>query len=244
MNAMQRYAENLRAILERAFTEQKDVMEEIARRMCACVTGGHMVYLFGTGHAHILAEEMFYRAGGLAAVRPILDDRLMLHVSASGSTQAEREPGCAARLLAETDMGAGDMLIVCSNSGRNAAPVELALLAREKGVCVVALTNLAHSRSCAPRNPEGLRLFEAAEFVLDNCGAIGDASVDAGLPYRVGATSTAVGAALLEAIECRCVELAVEQGLPIDVFSSSNVDAGDEINEKIIARYQSRIPML
>ncbi len=244
MNAMERYASNLQEITERAFAQQKDAMEEIARRMCKAVTGGHMVYLFGTGHAHILAEEMFYRAGGLAAVSPILDEKLMLHVSASGSTQAEREPGCAARLLEKTTMGEGDVLIICSNSGRNAAPVELALLAREKGVYVVALTNLAHSRSCAPRNPEGLRLFEAADIVLDNCGAIGDASVDVGLPYRVGATSTAVGAALLEAIECRCVELALEQNLPIDVFSSSNVEGGDEINERIIERYHERIPML
>ncbi len=244
MNAIDRFADNLQAVTARAFAQQRDIMEEIARRMCECVTGGHLVYLFGTGHAHILAEEMFYRAGGLAAVRPILDEKLMLHKSASGSTLAEREPGCAARLMAGTDMGKGDMLIVCSNSGRNAAPVELALLARERGVCVIALTNIAHSRSCAPRNPENLRLYEAADLVLDNCGAIGDASVDVGLPYLAGATSTAVGAALLQAIECRCVELAVEKGLEIDVFSSSNVDNGDEINEKIIKKYRQRIPML
>ena len=244
MNAAQRYADSLRDIMDRAFGEQREVMEEIARRMCACVTGGHFVYLFGTGHAHILAEELFYRAGGLAAVKPLLDDRLMLHVSASGSTTAEREPGCAARILAGTDMGEGDMLIVCSNSGRNAAPVELALLARERGVCVVALTNLAHSRSCAPRNPENLRLYEAADLVLDNCGAIGDASVDVGLPYRVGATSTAVGSALLEAVVCRCVELAREQDLPVDVFCSSNVEGGDEINEAILEKYRPQVPML
>lgn len=244
MNAIEFYRKNLQEILDKIFDEQKEQLEQTAQLMCDCVTSGHFVYLFGTGHAHIMAEEMFYRAGGLAAIIPILDEDLMLHISASGSTNLERQSGLAAKLMAKYNMGKGDMLIVASNSGRNTVPVEMAYDARQKGVTVIALTNIRHSQSCAPRNPMNLRLMETADIVLDNGGCIGDASVDAGLPYKVGATSTAVCAAMLQAIEARCVELAVQGHKAIDVFSSSNVDNGDAINAKILEKYKPIIDIL
>lgn len=244
MTMIYRYWENLRQIMERAFETQKEALERAARAVCDCATSGHMLYTFGTGHAHMLAEELFYRAGGLAAVMPVLDEKLMLHVSASQSTEWERREGYAEALLDDCGLGRGDVLIVCSNSGRNAVPVEMAVLARERGATVIALTNVRHSQSVSPRNSRGLRLMEAADVVLDNGGCVGDASMDVGIGRNVGATSTAVGAALLEAMVCRCVELAVERGRKIDVYSSSNVDAGDAINEAIVSAYRARIRCL
>ena len=244
MSAIELYKCELQQILDKVFAEQREKLEMLAARLCDCVTSGHFLYIFGTGHAHILAEEMFYRAGGLAAVIPILDEALMLHVSASGSTAQERQAGYAAKLLEKYKLGPGDMLIVCSNSGRNAVPVEMAVAARERGAFVVALTNVKHSQSCSPRNALNLRLLEVADVVLDNGGCIGDAAIDVGLAYKVGATSTAVGAAMLQAIAGRCVELAVQSRRDIDVFSSSNVDNGDAINERILQKYQPLIDKL
>lgn len=244
MSAIEVYKCGLQQILDRVFAEQREKLEMVAAKLCDCVTGGHFLYLFGTGHAHILAEEMFYRAGGLAAVIPILDEALMLHVSASGSTALERQAGYAAKLLEKYKLGPGDMLIVCSNSGRNAVPVEMAVAARKRGAFVVALTNVKHSQSCSPRNALNLRLLEVADVVLDNGGCIGDAAIDVGLVYKVGATSTAIGAAMLQAIAGRCVELAVQSQRDIDVFSSSNVDNGDAINERILQKYQPLIDKL
>ena len=139
MSAIELYQHTLQQILDRVFDEQGENLEKVAARLCDCVTSGHFLYIFGTGHAHILAEEMFYRAGGLAAVIPILDEELMLHVSASGSTTLERQAGYAAKLLEKYNLGTGDMLIVCSNSGRNAVPVEMAAEARKRGAFVVDL---------------------------------------------------------------------------------------------------------
>jgi uncharacterized phosphosugar-binding protein len=244
MNAIELYKCRLQQMLDKVFDEQRENLEEVAARLCDCVTSGRFLYIFGTGHAHILAEEMFYRAGGLAAVIPILDDELMLHVSASGSTILERQTGYAAKLLEKYNLGSGDMLIVCSNSGRNAVPVEMAIEARKRGAFVVALTNVRHSQSCTPRNALNLRLMEVADMVLDNGGCIGDASIDVGFAYKVGATSTAVCAAMLQAIGSRCVELAVQSHREIDVFSSSNVDNGDAINERILQKYKPLIDKL
>ncbi|NLG23888.1 MAG: SIS domain-containing protein [Clostridiales bacterium] len=244
MNALTGYIENARILLLRALEEQQGALERAARLVMECVTGGGLLYAFGTGHSHMLAEELFYRAGGLAACCPILDEKLMLHASATGSTQWERTPGNAERLLREYPCAKGDVMLVCSNSGRNAAPVEMAACAKARGMSVIALTNVAHSGAVSPRNPQGLRLFELADVVLDNCGAIGDACMDVGIGRSVGATSTVVGAALLEAVACRAIELAAQMNRPVDVYSSGNVDAGDEINERILGAYRSRIRFL
>ena len=74
----------------------------------------------------MLAEEMFYRAGGLVDVRPILFEGLMLHADAPMSTSLERLPGLAAVILDGHGVESGDVLFVFSNSGRNPVTVELA----------------------------------------------------------------------------------------------------------------------
>jgi len=244
MTAIERYQENVMEIIGKVFSEQAEILEKTARLMSECVSSGHMVYAFGTGHAHILSEELFYRAGGLAAVTPILDEKLMLHISASGSTELERRSGYATELLEKYGIRPGDMMLIFSNSGRNTAPVEMALEAKKRGAVTVALTNKRHSLGCQPRKPYGKRLLEVADIVIDNGGIPGDASMDVGLAYRVGATSTVIGAALLEAIESRCVEIAVEKKAPVDVFSSSNVDGGDQINEAILEKYRPLVDIL
>lgn len=244
MSAINSYYRKVMDLLEQSFSRQEEALEKVATSVYTCLTAGGMLYVFGTGHAHLLAEELFYRAGGLAAVLPILDDQLMLHKSATGSTHAERRSGYAQNLLNKYPISPKDVLIICSNSGRNSVPVEMAVLAKERGIKVIALTSVQHSLSCQARNAYNLRLLDVADIVLDNFGTIGDASLEMTDGRRCGATSTVIGAALLEAIVCRSVELAIENGKSIDVYASSNIDAGDKKNEGIIEHYQSRIPIL
>jgi uncharacterized phosphosugar-binding protein len=80
------------------------------------------VHTFGSGHSHLIAEEAFFRAGGLVPVNPVLDDGLMFLRGALESTRAEREPGLARRLFENSGARDGDAAIIISNSGRNAAP--------------------------------------------------------------------------------------------------------------------------
>ena len=91
MTAIDRYRENLMKTLDRAFDTQKEQLEEAADMILDTLKAGKMVYTFGTGHGHLLALEIFYRAGGMAKVCPVLDEKLMLHISAAGSTQEERK---------------------------------------------------------------------------------------------------------------------------------------------------------
>lgn len=244
MSAADTYLDQLADLLEKTRRTQAEAMEEAARRIADCMKSGGMIYTFGTGHGHLLALEIFYRAGGMARVCPILDEKLMLHVSAAGSSEEERKESWADVLLQRYPMKAGDVLIDISNSGRNGSPVALACEARKRGVYVIALTSLNHSSAVSARNSLGLRLFETADLVLDNGGVLGDASVAFPDGAMVGPTSTAIGAAMLQAIVCRVKELSLEEGFEADFYRSSNVDGGDEWNEKLIEKYGEIIPGL
>ena len=244
MNSIDTYFTNLASLMEKTLKTQKPAMEDAARHIADCFKNGGMVYTFGTGHGHLLALEVFYRAGGMVRVCPIMDDRLMLHVSAAGSTLEERREEWVDVLLERYPIKAGDVLISISNSGRNAVPVLLAEAARARGAYVIALTSMNHTSCVTSRNSRGLRLFETADLVLDNGGVLGDASVEFADGAMVGPTSTAVGAAILQAIVCRVKELSLEEGFDTEFFKSSNVDGGDEWNDKLIERYRGVIPGL
>jgi uncharacterized phosphosugar-binding protein len=231
-----RYLEHVSHLIERAGSEEWDAIESAARLVADALTTGRSIHAFGSGHSHMLAEEMFYRAGGLVDVRPILFEGLMLHADAPLSTSLERLPGLAGVILERHEVAAGDVLFVFSNSGRNPVTVEIAEAARERGVGVIAITSMRHSESAAPR-AGGHRLFEVAHVVIDNGGEPGDAAIHvAGFDRAVAPTSTAVGAAIVNAIVAEAVALTVDAGVAPRVFASSNVDDGDALNAHFLER--------
>ena len=244
MSMLDNYFTNITALLTETLSSQKEAMETASRKIAACLKAGGMVYTFGTGHGHMLALEIFYRAGGMAKVCPILDERLMLHINAAESSHWERAEGLEDELLKKYPIQAGDVLISISNSGRNTVPVMLAKAAKERGAFVIALTSMQHTSAVTPRNKAGLRLFEAADLVLDNGGILGDASMQMTDGAYVGPTSTAVGASILQAIACRVKEISLEEGWEAEYFKSSNVDGGDEYNQKLLDKYKDQIPGL
>jgi len=244
MSAVHTYFENLSALLARTLNTQQENIEAAARQAANCMKNGGMIYTFGTGHGHLLALEVFYRAGGMARVCPIMDERLMLHISAAESTHVERREDMVDALLERYPVAAGDVLIIASNSGRNAVPVLLAKAARGRGACVIALTSMNHSGAVTPRNSAGLRLFETADIILDNGGVLGDASLHMADGMMVGPTSTAVGAAILQAMVCRVKEISLQEGWEAEFFKSSNVDDGDAFNARLIEKYAGVIPGL
>lgn len=243
MSRIQEYFEKVTSILEKV-SEMPEI-KECAQLFADTIKSGGNIYLFGTGHSHMLAEEMFYRAGGLVNIRPILETSLMLHESASKSTEVERLSGYAEIILSHYGVSKGDTIVIISNSGRNSVCVDTALICKDMGVNVVALTSVTHSMSGESRHKSGKRLCEIADIVLDNHGCYGDACVNIEeIGKTVSPTSTVVGAAILNAVEAECVDILVKQGITPEVFSSSNVDGGDEINNAYIKKYIGEIKHL
>jgi len=230
-SAGHRYLSQVGALIDRlsgpTWTSIETAAELIANSM---LTGGTL-HAFGTGHSHMLAEELFYRAGGLVAVKPILFSGLMLHDGARRSTEMERLPGLADVLLGDHPVAQGDVLLMASNSGGNVVCVELARAAQAAGVRVVAITSLAHATSPQARARGTTKLHEIADVVIDNGGVPGDAILTvAGSTEPVGPTSTVVGAAIVNAMVAEVVERMTRAGSPPALYRSANLAGGDATN--------------
>jgi uncharacterized phosphosugar-binding protein len=240
------YLDQIIDLLNEVRRTQGEAIEQAAQVLARTIQAGHLVYAFGAGHASILAQELFYRAGGLVPINPILPPGLIPSVRpVTLTTRLERLAGLGAEIIAETPIQEGDVLIVHSVSGRNAASIEAALAARERGAFVIALTSLATSRSVQPRQPGQPRLFEAADLVLDDCAPAGDALVELpGMEQKVGPASTVTGAAILNAVITRAAALILAQTGNAPVFMSANLDGGEEHNQKWLDFYRGRLTYL
>ena len=241
MNAYDRYYDAAKAQFDAVYTSQRAAIAQAAEWLGEALANDRWLYAFGTGHSHMLAEEVFYRAGGLAHAVPMLDTNLMLHEKAIEATYVERRQGYAAGLLKHYPVEAGDVLIVASNSGRNAVPIELAMLGRERGLKVVVIVNVAHCRAWPSRHPSGKRLADVGDVVIDNCGVSGDACLEIlGMPSLVGPTSSITGMFVINALVAQGIENALARGRAPEIYISSNSD-GDAHNNVLLEKYRGRI---
>jgi uncharacterized phosphosugar-binding protein len=239
--AGQRYLERAAALIERLQTDEWPHIDAAATLMTEAVANGNSIHAFGSGHSHMFAEELFYRAGGLVRVAPILFEGLMLHGSAPLSTALERVPGLATAILDDHPTRSGDVLLIASNSGSNAVVTEMAQTARDRGLRTIAITSIDHATSEAVRQRGVARLHELVEVVIDNGGIVGDAAVEIeGLPIRVAPTSTVVAAAIANALVAEVAERLMARGIEPEVFSSSNVAGGDSVNQDHLRRVAGR----
>src|SRR5919108_5043125 len=196
LSALDRYVEAVRELAARVVESQRETLIEIAKMMADTTRRDGRIFLFGTGHSHLIAEESFYRAGGLANVVPMLIEHMMLHHLPSLGSRLERTPGLADLILERYAPEAGEILFIVSNSGVNRLPVEMAQRGRERGLFVVGISSHGYARQ-APLSDLGLRLDQCADLALDNGGLPGDALLDLGeFSWRVGPSSTVVGALL------------------------------------------------
>ena len=243
-SGLERYFNAVQALQNKVFTSQRKKLADIAVRMAECVERDARIFLFGTGHSHLLAEEGHYRAGGLANVVPMLDAALMLHEGSILSGQLERTTGIARPLCERYQPRAGEMIFIFSNSGVNVVPVEMALLAKEHGLISVAVCSLAYAR-VAPLSSVGQRLFEVTDHVIDNGGEPGDGLIALeGVPWRVGPSSTIIGALIWNALVAEAAHLLHARGVDLPLFASSNLPGAVEHNTYLLQKWQGRNPHL
>lgn len=243
MNALQAYFDNLQEMLREVVRTQGETMESAAMKLADATMNGHNIFAFGCNHASLVTLELFYRTGGMANINPVRAPGLNLDVDPATMTSSmERLSEYGSIIVDALPLKPDDVMIIHSFSGRNTVPVDVALRAREKGACVITLTSLQTSKSVASRHPLGKRLFEVSDLVLDNCCCIGDASLEIeGVPEKVAPTSTAVGAAMFNAIVARTVQIVAQRGGVAPIFVSANLDEGDGHNKAVLERYKEHI---
>lgn len=243
MSALLRYLDEIEKILARVRQTQLQNMHEAAQMLADATTHQNNLFVFGCNHAGLLALELYYRTGGLVNMNPIRGPGLNLEVvPATMTSQIERMKDYGRMLIDYSPIAKDDVIIIHSVSGRNSVTVDAAIRAKEIGAKVIVLTNMETSRHVSPRHENGINLYQVADIVIDNCGHVGDAALEiTGVRARVGPTSTAIGAVILNAIISETVEMVVAAGHVAPVFVSANIDGGDEHNRAVLEVYKKQV---
>lgn len=225
-------------VIQKIRETQCEKLDEAGRMIARAHMDGHKFFVSGSGHSHTVAEEFYGRAGGLAFPVPIMTTELTLEEHPTKSSYIERLSGYAAILAELYGISEGDVVLIASNSGRNAYPVELALCARERGAKVIAITNLEHSSKVTSRHASGKKLMDLGDIVIDNCGVEGDSTMKVeGMQAAICPTSSMANAFIVQSIVAACVDEMLKNGVEPPVFVSLNVDGNEAVNENYFKKY-------
>lgn len=215
----------LQAIIDHeteAMLTAADVIAESIINECDFLT-------FGSGHSELVAREAMWRAGGLAPAKAIIDP--------SGG-DVERLEGAAATILGHHQLREGSTIIVISNSGINAVPIEAAMIAKDAGLAVIAITALEHSQAVASRHSSGKKLYDLADITINTHTPRGDSALPlADSDLKAGATSTLAGVFIMESITTQAAATMQERGYAPPVIVSANVPEGDAHNLALKQKY-------
>lgn len=237
----QLYQKRVNALLDSIFAQEGPAIERAGALLADTLRQDGLLYVFGCGHSHMLAEELFYRAGGLAAVYPIFETAAMLHEGAAKSSRIERMSGYARYVIERYPIGKRDCLLIVSTSGINPFPMEMAELARERGATVIGISSMQY-REKPSRRADGKHLPDVCDLCIDNHVPVGDASVEVCADgTKAGPVSTIGSIAIANSIVLTACELLRSEGIEPRVFRSGNCPGTDDYNAAILRDYMPRV---
>ncbi|MFF4711283.1 SIS domain-containing protein [Streptomyces eurythermus] len=231
-------------LLQRVRDEEADAIAAAGALLADTVAAGGRLFAFGAGHSSLAAQDVVYRAGGLALMN-LLAVPGVVGVDVTPATLGsalERVDGLAGAVLDTSPVRAGDALVIISLSGRNALPVEMALGARARGLKVIGVTSVAYAAETTSRHASGTFLKDHCDIVLDSKIAVGDAELTLDtIPAPFAPASTVVTTALLQAVMATTAADLADRGIEPPLLRSGNVDGGHEWNGRVMAQYGDRI---
>ena len=230
------YLEQVVALLRRIDAEESAAIAAASNAVADVICRDGIVHVFGCGHSHLPALDAFYRAGGLACVSPILDVDLMLHDGAAKSSRMEKMSGIAEEVFRRHGTSVGDLVVVISASGKNAAPVEMLRAAKRAGLKTVAVSSSAY------RSHGGV-LLDEADIPIDCKVPYGDAVIEVG-EAKMGGLSTYASLFILNSILIAGAQKALACGVAPPVYTSGNVEGGAARNAALEERYMQRVKHL
>ncbi|WP_049579952.1 SIS domain-containing protein [Streptomyces sp. SBT349] len=231
-------------LLRRVRETQAPAIAKAADLIAGTVTGGGTLFAYGAGHSSLPAQDLVYRAGGLALVNLLTvpgTTGVDVRPATLGSA-LEHVGGLAPAALDASPARAGDLLIVISLSGRNVLPVEMAQHARSRGLTVVGVTSVVYTTETVSRHPSGTFLKDHCDLVLDSGIPVGDATLTSdGIGAPFAPASTVITCALLQAVVAEAAGRLAGAGAEPPLLRSANVDGGREWNERVVADHADKI---
>ncbi|MEV7544195.1 SIS domain-containing protein [Streptomyces sp. NPDC089915] len=231
-------------LLERVRDEEGSRIAEAGAVIAEAVAAGHRLFAFGAGHSSLPAQDVVYRAGGLALMNflAVPGTAGVDVMPATLGSALERVDGLAGAVLDSSPASDGDVLVVISLSGRNALPVEMAMNARALGLKVIGVTSVAYATETKSRHVSGTYLKDHCDIVLDSKIAVGDAELTAdGIEAPFAPASTVVTSAIMQAVMAAAAGELAARGVEPPLLRSGNVDGGHEWNGRVMREYGDRI---
>lgn len=244
------YLREIEAHLSAIAENEEENLTKAARLLADHIKQDKLLFVYGPGgHSNLGTQEIFFRAGGLMHINPILDEGTLLSSGALRSMAMERLPGYGRLVLQDSGIGRGDMILIVNAYGINSAVIDAALYSKEVGATVLAVTSVEHARSSSPdhpaRHPSKKNLYEIADVTLDCRVKVGDAVLELeGVPQKVAAMSTFANAFLLNSLIAETTCLLAQEGVVPPIWRSGNAPGGDEWNRQFTDRFKGRIRYL
>ena len=235
------YLDKIKAHLDAMVHDEAANINLAADWVAKTLIEDRLIHTFGTGHSHMIGLELFVRAGGLANVNAMLDSIVMTSEGARRSAEIERIEGISNIIWDQHQIHEDDLIIIISNSGRNAMPIEMAMRARSEGLKIIAITSLTQSKKYPSRHSSEKKLFELADVVLDNHVPSGDGlmRIDGNL---TGPVSSIAGITLVNLIATEGMKKAASQDVKLPIYFSQNIDGFS--NEELYGLFGDRIKHL
>ncbi|WP_405979405.1 SIS domain-containing protein [Streptomyces sp. NBC_00158] len=231
-------------LLERVRDEEGSRITEAGTVIAEAVASGNRLFAFGAGHSSLPAQDVVYRAGGLALMNflAVPGTAGVDVMPATLGSALERVDGLAGAVLDSSPASAGDVLVIISLSGRNALPVEMAMNARAIGLKVIGVTSVAYATETKSRHVSGTYLKDHCDIVLDSKISVGDAELSLdGIDAPFAPASTVVTSAIMQAVMAAAAGELVARGVEPPLLRSGNVDGGHEWNGRVMQEYGDRI---
>lgn len=237
-------------LLQRVESEQYENLRAAARLMADAIQEDKLIHVYGGGgHTTLPVGEMFFRAGGLCNIDPCMETGLSVFNQARKYLALERCENYGRAILSYYDLQPGDLLLLYHNIGTNAATIDAALAAKERGAVIVAVSSGAWQKGLPAgyplRHSSGKNLFELADVCIDDYNPLGDTVVTLeGLDTPIGPISNIVDFYIAHRLEIECAKECLARGVQPPFWRSANVPGGDEANGANLAKYSPRIKML
>lgn len=242
------YLTLIQKIIKKLASEELLQIKKAATVMADSIEKERLVYLFGSGHSILPCMDIFPRYGTFVGLQPITDNRLMWsNVAGIGGTREllwiERQEGYVKEILKSFNMSKEDSIIIFSHGGVNAAPVEMALLCKEKGLKIIGVTNKAYLKISKTNHSSGKRLGDIADIVIDNHAPIEDSMVKIkNLNQKVAPASTITSIAISMSLVAETAAILTVRGKKLDIFISPTVEEAEKNhNDKVYDSYMEKI---
>ncbi|MGQ9596671.1 MAG: sugar isomerase domain-containing protein [Thermoproteota archaeon] len=244
------YMEIIFATIRKVESEQERNIMAAADLMAKAIVDDKLIHVYaGGGHTWLPVAEIFYRAGGLACINPLMDLGLSPFNQALHYMKFERLVGYGRAVVDYYDPKEGDIAIIVHNIGVNPATIDATLALKERKVKIIAISSDEWQKKVPKdfyiRHPSNLNLFDLADICIDDYNPFGDAVVSIqGLDTPIAPISNIVDFYIMHRLEIETVKKLIEMKFPPPVWKSANVPGGDEYNRKLLNKYMARIKYL